>query len=143
MDHSHSPWNYWRSRSHVAFLSAGLICAAAGGYWLNNLFVKPALPSVFVCGYLNDCLAGVMITAIAALLMVMFAPCPVWRKPWVFLIVGACAALYWEYVTPLYTESVSDSRDLVAYGSGAVLFLVVSRRARRKAAAAEQLPALA
>lgn len=109
-----------------------LVLATIAIYVTNNIFLKPRSHSAIIHGYLNDFLAIVMLLGIANILMVFFAPVPVWRTPRVFVAIATLAALYWEFVTPLYAKSISDPLDFISYGLGAVFFLRFTCHLRQK-----------
>lgn len=132
MDIHYCSWYRCRLYFNVSILNLWLVIMSITGYLTNEFALKPRFRSSILHGYLNDFLAIVLLLAIANLLMISFAPFPIWKKSWIFAAVATFAALYWEYVTPLYANSVTDNLDFVAYALGAIFFVLISRSARRQ-----------
>ena len=132
MDFHNRYWNHRRLRSHGCVLSAQLSIAVIIGYLLNQLLLKRLTQSWILHWYLNDFLAIVLLLAFANILMFIFAPYPVWRNNWLFFVIAVFAAIYWEFITPMYAESVTDPFDLLAYALGSIFFVLFSRRSRSK-----------
>ena len=130
MDHNNHHRDRRRDRSLGYWLSLILAAFSLSAYAANEVFLKLRFRSMILHCHLNDFLATVLLLAVTYLLMIIFAPLPVWRSSWVFAAVTAFAAIYWEYVAPLYLKSVSDPLDLIAYGLGFVFFIFVSHKVR-------------
>jgi hypothetical protein len=102
----------------------------AGGiaYALNQHISAPS----FFKSYFDDVLAGAMLCAWSGLMASKGSQAHrfVTSIPGSLFIVGT-ASLVWECVTPLVlSRSTPDSFDIVAYFSGALIYLVVPRFGR-------------
>ena len=96
-----------------------LILASISGYLLNRFWISSCKYPFFI-NYFNDLLAGILFPAYINILL---AFCKRRMKGWLIpLIVILIAGLFWEYITPLYHQCVSDPKDIVAYISGTLIY---------------------
>ena len=100
--------------------------AAALLYLCNRLFFLPGTTGavhLFFAWYFSDLLAGALIPAIAALLLIL-ARLPPLTRPLSVTGFALLCGLFWELVTPLYKPgAVCDPLDLPAYLAGAWIYL--------------------
>ncbi|WP_155522691.1 hypothetical protein [Salisediminibacterium selenitireducens] len=95
----------------------------------NQLWVKPMTAHWFVHGYVNDILAGIwlpaLINALASLFRIQRA---LVTDPEKIVLIAVMAGLFWELAAPQFvTGSTQDPFDILAYVTGALLYITVVR----------------
>ncbi|MBC5737967.1 hypothetical protein [Lawsonibacter faecis] len=117
--------------------------AAALLYLCNRLFFLPGTTGavhLFFAWYFSDLLAGALIPAIAALLLIL-ARLPPLTRPLSVTGFALLCGLFWELVTPLYKPgAVCDPLDLPAYLAGAWIYLGLVHAAARPGSRAGGMP---
>ncbi len=86
----------------------------------------------FMRNHFNDCMAGIVLVSVLNELHIFWLKkmCSAMKAMQVVFV----AALFWEYITPLYlSKSVSDIRDIVAYMTGGGLGILVLKIIERYA----------
>lgn len=118
--------NSLRSNFYIVILESKIILVVTGLYLLNQVVLKKYFGSFFQ-NYFNDFLAGIMITAVINLIIVVGGKSQSQiRKLWNTIFTMTVIGSFWEFVTPLYKEnSVTDGYDLVAYMGGGVIYYAV------------------
>lgn len=96
-------------------------------YAMNQFVFKRLFKNIIVHGYLNDTLAAVLLLAYANILLGRSR-----RERVIRSVLGASlliipAAAYWEFVAPLYRNSVRDTYDFLAYAVGALVYIATAR----------------
>lgn len=113
-------------------MKGNLIVLALGGflYGANRLWLVERATDPFrwfFAGYLNDVLAGLVLCAVAGLLLVFVGRMGP-NKLWHTLPLLLAAGVFWELTGPLFrTGAVFDWWDLLAYQLGGVLYLLLRR----------------
>lgn len=75
--------------------------------------------------YFNDILAGILLNAIAQIMLT--------NKGLKYTLYrGICltivAGIFWEYIVPLFnSRSFSDPLDIIAYLTGFIIFIIIER----------------
>lgn len=98
--------------------------------YLINQFVKTRVPidimRWFLSCYFNDTIGGITFMAYCGMVLEIFH-----RKMmnlWQILLLMASCGFFWEYVTPLYRNTVSDPWDILAYVCGGFIYWLITRR---------------
>ena len=128
MDHYYSPRHFrWHC---VAFnrLNVLLLAIALSVYGISRFTSFPTVLPSSLGGHFHDLLATPVLLSASNLWIVACG-----RRD--FAIVGLrsilalslAAGLFWEFITPLYRASTSDSLDLLAYAVGGLLYFVALR----------------
>lgn len=90
-------------------------------YLLNKCFFTKVINNIFVDGYLNDLLCGMLFANIIVVVCRFWIRIEMSNVYVIFLVL--IAGFFWEYVTPLYRDiSVSDSFDIACYYLGGVIY---------------------
>lgn len=75
--------------------------------------------------YFNDILAGILLNAIA---QIMLTNKGFKYTPYRGLCLTIVAGIFWEYVAPLFnSKTVSDPLDIIAYLTGFIIFTIIER----------------
>ncbi len=82
--------------------------------------------SWFFAGYYNDLLAPALLISFVSIVYFLTIRQIVSNFWWCLLLV-MFSGVFWEYITPLYKESVSDPFDLFAYLVGFLGYWVLAR----------------
>ncbi|MBD8497374.1 hypothetical protein [Paenibacillus arenosi] len=117
-----------RYYNHVIRINVGIGTIAILLYIVNNQVMKPSWNVYFLHSHFNDVIGGILIVAFTNLASAIGGQArlnlySVWRILSFTLVVG----LFWEYVTPLYHQGVTDPWDVIAYMSGGVLYWALAR----------------
>ena len=99
----------------------------------NQLWVKPLTAHWFVHGYVNDILAGIWLPAlINALASVFRVHRALVTDPAKIVLIAVMAGLFWELAAPQFVAgSTQDPFDILAYVTGAVLYIAAVRLVQR------------
>lgn len=105
-----------------------IILVLCGGlYWFNRLWLTGVTSGVlqwFLICYFNDILAGLVLPAVASILLLL-AGRPALRRWWPTALLLLGAGLIWECIAPLWKEgAVFDWWDFAAYQLGGLLYLI-------------------
>lgn len=101
-----------------------LLFIALGAYAINKYIFSHIIYVTFMRNHFNDCMAGVVLVSILNELHIFWLKkkCSAMNAMRVVFM----AALFWEYITPLYlTKSVGDIKDVVAYLAGGVCVVLI------------------
>lgn len=77
--------------------------------------------------YFNDTIGGITFMAYCGLIFEHY-----YRRMlelWQILLLMACCGFFWEYITPLYRNTISDPWDILAYVCGGFIYWLITRRA--------------
>lgn len=75
--------------------------------------------------YFNDILAGILLNAIA---QIMLTNKGFKYTPYRGLYLTIVAGIFWEYITPLFnSRSISDPLDIVAYLTGFLILTIINK----------------
>lgn len=75
--------------------------------------------------YFNDILAGILLNAIA---QIMLTNKGFKYTPYRGLCLTLVAGIFWEYITPLFnSRSISDPLDIVAYLTGFLILTIINK----------------
>lgn len=98
--------------------------------YLINQFIKTRIPvepiKWFLSCYFNDTIGGITFMAYCGIMLEVFHR--KMMKLWRILLLMACCGFFWEYITPLYRNTISDSWDILAYVSGSFIYWLITRR---------------
>ena len=104
---------------NLVIVDSILFLLSITGYLLNRFWFS-SYRLLFLINHFNDFLAGILFPAYVNILL---AFCGKRMKGWLIpLIVILIVGLFWEYVTPLYHQCVSDPKDILAYVSGTLVY---------------------
>ena len=92
--------------------------------WLaNELLIKNMTNHFFIHNYLNDVLAMGILLPFSNLLLSLYTNKDVrLKKIFPITLFTIVVGLYWEYISPLYTNNTCDLFDIMAYLLGAYLY---------------------
>ena len=113
-----------------------LILLCGGLYLFNRVCLVSIIPGIlgrFLVCYFNDLLAGIVLPAVTALLLLAAHRSPLRKWSHIALLLLS-AGLVWECLAPLWKPgAVFDWWDFIAYQLGGLLyFLIYSCTCRRK-----------
>ena len=75
--------------------------------------------------YFNDILAGILLNAIA---QIMLTNKGFKYTPYRGLYLTIVAGIFWEYIAPLFnSRSISDPLDIVAYLTGFLILTIINK----------------
>lgn len=98
--------------------------------YLINQFVKVEIHIKpirwFLSSYFNDIIGGITFMAYCGIIFELFHK--KMMKLWQILLLMTCCGFFWEYITPLYRNTISDSWDILAYVSGSFIYWLITRR---------------
>ena len=98
-------------------------------YILNKISLSKY--SLFMSGYFNDILAGILLIAFTNL-MFGFINKSIYKFVHIEIYLFA-VGIFWEYITPLYkTSSISDPIDILAYMVGGFIYWIINKIVMRK-----------
>ena len=126
MDSYHCVRNRTRRNSDFIRVNGTILLISIVSYLCNNQILKHLSDNSLIHGQLNDLLGILLFLSYVHLLTTFFAP-PSWRlysgKRVIFLTLFA--ALWWEYITPYYHTTMTDTLDIAAYCIGASLYAII------------------
>ncbi len=100
-------------------------------YGLNEFYFKGIFKNLWMQGYYNDYLAGIILLAAVELVTLLYS-----SKEVSFIqtvVVMLLAGLYWEFIAPLYIlDSVTDPRDLLVYEAGGIICFIINKNMIRR-----------
>ena len=109
---------------NLVIVDSILFLLSITGYLLNRFWFS-SYKLLFLINYFNDFLAGILFPAYVNILLAFYGRR---MKGWLIpLIIILIAGLFWEYVTPLYHQCVSDPKDIVAYMSGTLIYCTTTQ----------------
>jgi len=95
-------------------------------YICNELYLKNSFSSIWIHGYFNDCLAGIILLAYVQIVLLPFFTKKISFTQTIVLVFFS--GLYWEFIAPLYRmEAVTDHRDLIAYELGGIICFMINK----------------
>lgn len=95
-------------------------------YVCNELYLKRNSSSVWINGYFNDCLAGIILLAYVQIVLLPFFTKKISFTQTIVLVFFS--GLYWEFIAPLYRrEAVTDYRDIIAYEIGGIICFMINK----------------
>lgn len=98
--------------------------------YLINQFIKMRISIEpirwFLSCYFNDTIGGITFMAYCGIVLEVFHR--KMMKLWQILLLMACCGFFWEYITPLYRNTISDPWDILAYVCGGFIYWLIIRR---------------
>lgn len=79
----------------------------------------------FLSCYFNDTIGGITFMAYCGIVLDFFYK--KMMKLWQILLLMACCGFFWEYITPLYRNTISDLWDILAYVCGGFIYWLIVR----------------
>lgn len=102
--------------------------------YLINQFVKTRIPIESVRGFLscyfNDTIGGITFMAYCGIVLEVFHRRMMKLRQ--ILLLMACCGFFWEYITPLYRNTISDPWDILAYVCGGFTYWLITRKEQIK-----------
>ncbi len=96
-------------------------------YLCNELYFERSFSSIWIHGYFNDCLAGIILLSYVQIVFLLFFTKEISFTQTIVLVFFS--GLYWEFIAPLYRlEAVTDYRDIIAYELGGVICFMINKR---------------
>ena len=107
----------------------GLIAITLALYLINQ-FIKTRITikpiKWFLSCYFNDTIGGITFMAYCGIMLEVFHR--KMMKLWQILLLMACCGFFWEYITPLYRNTISDPWDILAYVCGGFIYWLIIRK---------------
>ena len=109
-----------------------MLAFGLAAYAVNVHFVKPHSSHWFLHGQFNDVLAVIVLLSFANMLGGVFRHPRIAERPLVLIVTVLAASLHWELIAPLYRHSVCDPLDCLAYATGGIVFLTITKTMRSR-----------
>jgi hypothetical protein len=126
MDSYNSLRNRTRGDSNFIRLNYTLIAITVLIYVTNNQVLKSISDNKIIHGQLNDVLGVIVFLSYSNLLITYFGKKSLRINSLKKVAISTTiVSLWWEYITPYYHKSTSDPYDLLAYGTGSLIYYVI------------------